>query len=818
MKEGNKFDLDIQSFDIKEYFFKVLSYWKLFVIMILLSFIVAKVVNTTSEQIYNLKSIITVKEERNPLFSQTTNIAFNWGGPSDKVETIIAILKSRSHNEKVVSKLKYYIDYLVDGQFRMKDIYGKVPFRVELDTLKYQLINTDINFEFIDNEQVKISFELENERYSLINYSSNDIQSFDNEEENIKFSQTFALGSTIETPYFNFKIDTESPFFDLSNKSYYVRFKKFDNVVKKYQNVKVATLKKGTSIIELTYNGPNKKKIEAFINTTVAVLDHDQREQKISYALKTKKYIDNLFEIESDSLKIIEEDIGKYKQSNRIYNLSAEGNSLLSEVTALDVEAIKIQNKIDYLNNLEEYLRNNSTIYSENIPAPAIVNIEDPSIAASLNNLIMLLKEKERLERKVKSNYPPLLRINDEIDIERNILLERIESLNSATRNSLNSVNKRLTNSNSKLSRLSPKEQKLLYFQRKYNITESNYNYLKQKSYEAGTAIAANVSDIKILDSAKDVGQLPIKPKKAFNYLIALLLGLMLPMLYILTKETLDNKIHTVEEIEKAFKIPVLGVIGKNPYGKSRLIVNKKPNSSIAESFRALRSNVQFLIKNDLKSKTILITSSVSGEGKTLCAENMATVFAMTGKKTILVGLDLRKPKMHEDFDATNDVGVVNYLIKERSLQEVIKKTSIENLDILTSGPVPPNPSELIIGDTTGDLFEKLKEIYEYVIIDTPPVGLVADSLELFQYSDEDSGSSLFSRCTAFLPPENRLPGSEGRSPALWRSCPWPWWQKTVSASIRPATKPSAKKVFHWRPFLKGRTKDRSSLAVFQQK
>ncbi|MCK4562864.1 MAG: polysaccharide biosynthesis tyrosine autokinase, partial [Flavobacteriaceae bacterium] len=419
-------------------------------------------------------------------------------------------------------------------------------------------------------------------------------------------------------------------------------------------------------------------------------------------------------------------------QRNNIYDLSAEGASLLGEVTSLDNESQTIQNKIDYLNNLERYLINNGTLSSDNIPAPAIVNIEDPNIIKSVNNLIVLSKTREGLEKRVNPSYPPLIRVNEEIKLERKILLEQIGSLKNISKNSLKSVNRRLVKNNSKLSRLSPKEQKLLNFQRKYNITEANYNYLKQKSYEAGTAIAANVSDIKILDKAKDVGQLPIKPKQPFNYLIALMLGTILPMLYVLTKETLNNKIQTVEEIEKAYKIPVLGVIGKNRYDKDRLVVHRKPNSTIAESFRALRSNIQFLFNKKSKSKTIVITSSVSGEGKTLCAENMATVFAMSGKKTILVGLDLRKPKMHTDFEATNDIGVVNYLIGEKSLEEVITKTRIDNLDIITSGPVPPNPSELLINDFTDELFKQLQEKYEYVIIDTPPVGLVADALELF--------------------------------------------------------------------------------------
>ena len=180
-------------------------------------------------------------------------------------------------------------------------------------------------------------------------------------------------------------------------------------------------MKKGTSIIELSFEGENKKKIEDFLNTTVRVLDADQREQKIKYALSTKRYIDTLFEIEANSLKTIETDLGDFKQKNQIYDLSVEGTALLNEVTLLDHEAQQIVNRIEYLNNLENYLVSNSIIDSDNIPAPALVDMEDQGIVTSVNNLILLAKTREGLEQKVKATYPPLIRVNEEIALESRI-------------------------------------------------------------------------------------------------------------------------------------------------------------------------------------------------------------------------------------------------------------------------------------------------------------------------------------------------------------------------------------------------------------
>jgi capsular exopolysaccharide synthesis family protein len=733
MKELNKFDLEIQSFDIKEYLYKIIGHWKLFVIMVVLALIVAKFVNIRTQKVYNLKSLITVKDEQNPLFSSSTNIAFNWGGTSDIVETIITILQSRTHNEKVVKRLNFTLDYFVDGRFRKIDAYGNIPVSVEIDTLKHQLLNNFIQLDFISNEEVRISAELD-EINILRNYTTHDSDNYVTEE--LIFSNVYPLGAMIETPLFSFKVNKENDLVNLSGKTYFIRFNDFNNTVKKYQDIDVSALKKGASILELSFQGHNKKKIEDFLNATIDVLDEDQRSQKIKYALKTKQYIDTLFTVEANSLKDIETNLGDFKLKNNIYDLSVEGTALLNEVTSLDREFQQIESRMEYLNNLENYLISNSIIDSDHIPAPALINMEDPGIVTSVNNLIVLAKTREGLEKKVKSNYPPLIRVNEQMELESSILLEQIKSLKKNIENNLKTITRRINSTNNRLSRLNPKEQKLLNFQRKYNITEANYNYLKQKSYEAGTAIAANVSDVKILDRAKDVGQSAIKPKASFNYLVALMAGLMLPFLFVLTKETLNNKFQTVEEIQKSYKIPVLGVIGKNRYDKDRLVVHRKPNSTVAESFRALRSNIQFLFQHKGLNKTIVITSSVSGEGKTLCAENMATVFAMSGKKTILLGLDLRKPKMHTDFGADNSKGVVNYLIGERSLDEITLKSGIDNLDLITSGPVPPNPSELLINDQAEALFEVLKKKYDYIIVDTPPVGLVADALELFKYAD----------------------------------------------------------------------------------
>ena len=733
----NKFSFNEQTnehiSDIKDYLFRIIANWKWFVFAILVAFAIAYYFNISSEKIYGLSTTIAVKEKQNPLFATGTNIAFNWGGVSDKVESIRKALTSRSHNENVIKELGFYIDYLKDGRFRMEDVYKETPFEIKLQPNQFQLLNTLIKIEILDEDSFNLSVDFDSEeKYNLINYKSETTERFN--PENGSFSQSYSFNEYINLPFLKAQI-LKSEVIKLGKTNvFYIKLNSLNSVTSKYKNIRAKGLS-GTSLIELSLTGSNKNRIVDFLNKTVKVLAEVELDQKTNYARSTKEFIDAQFKNTSDTLKLIETNIEKYKQQNSIYNLSAQGGEIFSQTTGLDKLQKQFTDRIEYFENLESYIDNNTNF--SKIPAPAIINIEDGSISVMVGELTKLSIENEKLSKEVTQNHPSLILNNDEIETTRNVLLENLSSLKNATLVSLKNSRERLNSYNYQLNKLPNKEQKLLNFQRKYSLTESNYVFLMQKRYEADIAIAASVSDISVLDSAKDTGQGSILPRISFNYMIALLLGIILPLFVVIAKEILDNKIHTAEDIERLTPIPVLGVIGKNK-ASNNLAVFLKPKSMVAESFRALRSNIQFLFDRKLKdrSKTILVTSSVGGEGKTFISINMATVFALGGKKTILVGLDLRKPKIFGDFYITNEIGVVNYLIGEKNISEVIQKSKIPNLDIITSGPIPPNPSELLINTATEELIAKLKEDYEYIILDTPPIGLVSDALELLKYTD----------------------------------------------------------------------------------
>ena len=257
---------------------------------------------------------------------------------------------------------------------------------------------------------------------------------------------------------------------------------------------------------------------------------------------------------------------------------------------------------------------------------------------------------------------------------------------------------------------------------------------MQNKKYEASLAKAGTESDHKVIDYARLDSEIPVSPKTSVTYFFCWILGILIPIFAISLKEFFNNTIRSKKDLQTHSNIPILGLIGHSDKLTS-LIVPKNSKSVLSESFRSLRTNIQYLAVDKTK-KVITVSSSIGGEGKTFCSMNIASIFALSGKKTVLIGADLRKPKLELEFKSENKSGLSNYLINKSSLKEITNKTEVENLDIIFSGPTPPNPAELLDSTKMQELIKKLNIEYDYVIIDTPPIGLVTDGVILMKNAD----------------------------------------------------------------------------------
>jgi capsular exopolysaccharide synthesis family protein len=350
--------------------------------------------------------------------------------------------------------------------------------------------------------------------------------------------------------------------------------------------------------------------------------------------------------------------------------------------------------------------------------------------------LISLSTQRSEMAYAVKSDKI-FKDFDNQMEAVKRVLLENIASAKTSLQYDLAMINSKINETESTIKKLPEEQQELIKIKRKYDLSDNIYSTFLQKRSEANIVKAANLSDIHFIDPAKDIGAGLIGPNTSVNYVLALFLGLLIPLLIIFIIFFINNSIQNAEDISKLTQIPLIGVVGLS-MDEIDLAVFNKPKSALSESFRAIRSSLQFLYKKQHVdgAKTLMITSSVGGEGKTFCSLNIATVFALSEKKTVIIGLDLRKPKLFDEFNLTNEVGIVNYLIKQKSVDEIINPTYIPFLDVIISGPIPPNPAEMIMSDGMKELISELKQKYDYIILDTPPVGIVSDALELAEYCD----------------------------------------------------------------------------------
>lgn len=722
-------------FDFKGFFLKVIGYWKWIIACILLFLFIAYQINIRKEKIYALDSVIVVREETSPLLTSNTSLIFNWGGVSDKVQTISTTLRSRYHNEQVVEKLEYYIDYLEKQKYNYTDAYGRVPFYVEIDKNKPQLANHLIQVKLVNDSQYQVRIEFEEEQVQAIRYVDDSLKVF-NVEKGV-LTKTFKVGQQINLPFLSWKLNLHDNFYNYSNKEYYVRFQNFNAVVARYQSISVnSTSKTGGSILRLELQGTNKRRLVEYLNTTTEVLRKNQLDSKNQFAVNTIRFIDStIARMQDENIKtsLAMKDFAKEKS---VYELPEVGDVLLtSKLTQYDLEKDGILRKIRYYNSLENYLQKSSDF--SQLPAPTVAGIEDVNVVSNVSALIDLSVRRSKTSYGIK-NETEFEQLDSQMESIKLVLLQNIISARTSLDQELKEVNSKIGEVEQSIRKMPVEKQEHMEILRKFNLEQEILSDFFAKRNQAEILRVSNMSDVHFIDKAKDVGGGLIGPKTSINYVIAIFLGILIPVLLILLNVLLDNSIHNSEEVKRLSKVPIIGILPKKHKKHSNLTVYEYPKSSLAESFRGVRSSLQFLYKkqNLTGSKVLMLTSSVSGEGKTYCSVNLATVFALSEKKTIVVGLDLRRPKIYGDFNLNNEAGTVNYLIGQKSLEEIIQKTHIPYLDVIVSGPIPPNPSELIMGEYMASLIEELQKEYEYIILDTPPVGLVSDAMEISEYCD----------------------------------------------------------------------------------
>ena len=737
------------SVNYKKVVSRFLSYRKLYIYAIIIALIIAFAVNKFSVTYYSNSTLVLISEKGKSFLGGDAGGDFMQGmnmfGGTHNIENEIEQLRTFSLIKKAIDNLdfkttvikyekSFYSDYLENTNFVKKtELYDDSPIRVIIDITQPQVTYLNFKIDFL-NDTTKYKLSVDGENIILYNYID------DTEVQYIPgrfhFERIYTFGDEVKTKYFNFVIHKSEYYYKeyTLNNTLYFYFNNMNLLTSMYQSMlNINQISPSSSVVEVSLKGTNKDKITNFLNNLTSEFNEKNLEKKNAIAQSTVDFIDSQIEDVADSLSTTESKLKSFRTSNQVMDLSFQGQQIFSKISELENEKANLEVQKKYYQYLKSYF-NTGDNYSE-LMAPSSMGVVDPILTNLVSQLITLNSEKASIMQGSSGSQSIYLKdLNVKINNLTNTIRENVENSLKTLSISLNEINYRLSKHSAQIAQLPKTELQLKRIQRKFTVDDAIYTFLLQKRAEAQIARASSMPDYEVIEPAKLFSSRTVSPKKKLNYIIALFLGIFLPTSYILIIDFLNNRICELEDIEKYTDKPLLGKVFRN-FRRSTLIVSKKPNSSVSESFRALRTNFQFFDEGG-KKQVVLFTSSLSGDGKTFCAINFASVLAMNGHRTVLLEFDLRRPKIHQEFNSTNMIGISSYLIEKAIIDDIIIPTEIPNLDLISAGPAAPNPAELIASEKTTDFIEKLKEMYDYIIIDSAPVGIVSETYLLMKNTD----------------------------------------------------------------------------------
>ncbi|MDY0199923.1 MAG: polysaccharide biosynthesis tyrosine autokinase [Bacteroidales bacterium] len=707
-----------ETLDLKRYFFLFLANWYWIAICVFAGLFVAYLVNRYSEQVHSVKASLLVGNADGRKVGQgvqTLMRELNLTQEKKRIENEIGILKSYTLARTAIEELPdFMVTYVNVGRRGIAEskLYNRSPFVVNIDTSDVNTMGYPVYISILSNKEYTIDFD------------------DGTPEKTMRFGQKY-----IDNRFaflINLKDQEGYEQTSQSNKYYFTINNAHSLAVNYMKKVNLELNDKQGSLLTLSTSGFVAQQEADFLNKLMEVYIRNDLNEKMQTAINTIDFVDEQLGGISDSLRQAELMLQNFRTGKGIINLSTEGSALLERLETLYTEKNILSFQLEYFDYLAKYLKEKKDL--KGLVSPATIGIEETGIATIVAQLNQLSLERDGLLLTINKDNVQIVRLNQSIESLISLLFEKLDGMREVNGIRIKEINKRIANQEGQLRMLPVTERQLVNMERKYSINEKFYTYLMEKRIEAGIAKASNVSDNKVIDAAMPEMAEVVKPKRSINYAMGFLVGLMIPVLLILLFDQLNNSIQDPSHISKKTRVPLMGTIGHNPY-ESLLPVFDKPKSSFAESFRALRTNIDFMLSK-ADNKVILVSSTISGEGKSFVASNLAVSLAMLGKRTVLLGLDLRKPKIHTLFGIDNSRGLSTFFIGRDKWEDILEATIVPNLSVMPSGPIPPNPAELVAGTKFDELIAALKQNFDFIVIDSPPVAVVTDAVLISRLCD----------------------------------------------------------------------------------
>ena len=720
-----------ENIDVKELLFKYLIHWPWFVGTVVACLIAAWVYLYMSTPVYTISATVLIKDDKKGgsagMLSGLESLGLDgMVSSSQNIDNEIEVLHSKTIAKEVVEDLGLYISYTDEDEFPSRNIYKTSPVQVSLTPQEADLLEEPMIVEMTLQPQgsIDVNVKIGDDEYQK--HFEKLPAVFPTERGTLAF---FLPPDSVLSSKRTLEETTDS---EKTTRNITATINKPLAVAKGYcKNMTIEPTSKTTSVAVISLKNSNVQRGKDFINKLLEMYNINTNNDKNEVAQKTAEFINERISIISKELGSTEKDLESFKRGAGITDLTSDAQIALTGSAEYEKKRVENQTQINLLQDLQKYMQNEG--YEV---LPSNIGLQDVNLAAAINRYNDVLVERKRLLRTSTENNPTIINLDTSISAMKEnvqVSLDRVLRGLFITKADLDREANRYSR---RISEAPGQEREFVSIARQQEIKAGLYLMLLQKREENAITLAATANNAKIIDEAI-ADEAPVSPKGKMIYLIALVLGVGIPVGVIYLLELTKFKIEGRSDVEKLTSAPIVGDIPLTDEKQGAIAVFENQNNLMSETFRNVRTNLQFMLGND--KKVILVTSTVSGEGKSFISGNLAISLSLLGKKVVIVGLDIRKPGLNKVFNISKrEQGITQYLANpEKNLMDLVQLSDVsKNLYILPGGTVPPNPTELLARDGLDKVIETLKKNFDYVILDTAPVGMVTDTLLIGRVAD----------------------------------------------------------------------------------
>ena len=697
---------ELGNLSLKDLFYKYIRFLPLFILSVALALLAAYTYLRYANQVYRAAGSMLIKSETNNSRPDKVEDILMGNNRSQNIQSEIEILKSRPLMARVVNKLNLQFGYTAKGRIKDQNVYKQAPFIIDAVNIADSARAFSMKIKFNNSSQFRIN----------------------NETHDFQFDQIF------ENKNGAFKL-SKNGVQPIAGSEFTLTWRPVDDLAGRLaRNVKVQPKAGGTGILVVDMEATNPQLAADIVNNLMIQYDSMTIEQNNFSTDQIIGFIDDRLDTLKKELNSIQANLLAYRQKNNLIDVETQSDVYFEKISAADNLVNQQQMKVGVAEIVEQYLHDKRNAFTK-VVVPSSLGLED----ATLNELVMgynksQLERQSLLESNIPPNHPAIRELEGLIEKQRESVLENLKNIKLSYLQGIANVQGKAGREESEAQSLPFKMKEVIEMERQVTTKLALYGLLEAKREEAAISRASTISNSKIIDKAT-ASSVPVKPDKKMIQILAIFIGIGLPTLIIFIAELLNDKVTTRFDIEKLTNTPIMGEIGHS-HSQNVLIVNKVSRKMVAEQFRIIRTNMQYVLTK-VEKPVILVTSSFSGEGKSFISTNMGAVIALTGKKTIVLEFDIRKPKILAGLNMGKKPGISNYLVGKAELKDLILPVpGEENLYVLPCGPVPPNPAELLLDEKVAQLFETVRRDFDAVIVDTAPVGMVSDAMTLGKFAD----------------------------------------------------------------------------------